>query len=159
MLTIEAMQIAHRGCTTTMALITSDRDFTPLALRLRSMGLEVLGFGKADAGPSFQAACTHFQAIIPARITAPVPQPASLTPFTPPQVLRLRRAVQVACHASGGQIILPALRSAILAAEPELVAKLTGKGRFLRTLEAYNIVERLGSGPALMVCLPRLRSA
>ena len=36
-LAIEAMNLAHRGQVDTIALVSNDRDFTPLALHLRDM--------------------------------------------------------------------------------------------------------------------------
>ncbi|HTM76151.1 MAG TPA: NYN domain-containing protein, partial [Devosia sp.] len=47
MLAVEAMDILHGGAVGAIALVSSDRDFTPLALRLRRSGLDVLGFGRA----------------------------------------------------------------------------------------------------------------
>jgi NYN domain/OST-HTH/LOTUS domain len=43
-------------------LVASDSDYTPLALRLRSAGCQVLGIGKPTTPLALQTACTEFVA-------------------------------------------------------------------------------------------------
>src|SRR5581483_5702814 len=59
-LTIDAMDILHSGTIDQFCLVTSDSDYTPLVLRLRSAGCQVFVVGKPTTPISLQAACTLF---------------------------------------------------------------------------------------------------
>jgi uncharacterized LabA/DUF88 family protein len=164
MLTIEAMDIAYRGGATIMALVTSDRDFAPLALRLRHMGIAVRGFGKANASEAFQMACTHFHALdIALRSTKAPARPAAASPVVPQfnakELARLLHVAQSACQSGNGSITPATLCRAVVAAEPDLATRLSGNGKFLKTLVAHGVVERVGAGSGLLIRTPTLRSA
>jgi uncharacterized protein (TIGR00288 family) len=152
-LTIEAMDIVHQGHVDTIALVTRDRDFTPLALRLREAGLQVLGLAQAAPSDAFVAACSRFEVIatpvslagpdaevaVPKKAKAKVPQPLGSK-----QLARLRKVVAEACQ--NGPILASALRSAICRAEPDLLPLLGGKGKFQKRLLAQGLVEIAGKG-------------
>lgn len=57
---IEAMDLLHAGRFDAFALMSSDSDFTPLAMRLRAADMQVYGFGKAQTPTAFKAACSVF---------------------------------------------------------------------------------------------------
>lgn len=57
---IEAMDLLHAGAFDAFALMSSDSDFTPLVMRLRSANMHVYGFGKSQAPAAFQRACSVF---------------------------------------------------------------------------------------------------
>ncbi len=57
---IDAMDLMHAGDVDGFAIVSSDADFTPLVMRLRQSGAEVLGFGQAKAPEPFQNACSQF---------------------------------------------------------------------------------------------------
>ncbi|WP_372721529.1 NYN domain-containing protein [Novipirellula sp.] len=59
-LLIDAMDILYTKQVNTFCLVTSDCDFTPLVLRLREEGKQVIGFGLQKAPKPFVRACTHF---------------------------------------------------------------------------------------------------
>ena len=59
-LVIEAMDILYTKAVDTFCLVSSDSDFTPLVLRLRADGKEVIGFGERKAPEPFVNGCTHF---------------------------------------------------------------------------------------------------
>jgi hypothetical protein len=59
-LVIDAMDILYSGAIEHFCLVASDSDYTPLALRLRSAGCQVLGIGKATTPLALQTACTEF---------------------------------------------------------------------------------------------------
>ena len=46
-LTIDAMDVLHGGRAEIFALVSNDSDFTPLAIRLREGGMNVIGLGSA----------------------------------------------------------------------------------------------------------------
>ena len=59
-LTIDAMDVLHEGKAEVFALVSNDSDFTPLAIRLREGGMNVIGLGSAQVSNSFRAACSEF---------------------------------------------------------------------------------------------------
>jgi hypothetical protein len=59
-LVVDAMDILYSGAIEHFCLVTSDSDYTPLVLRLRSAGCQVLGIGKPTTPLALQTACTEF---------------------------------------------------------------------------------------------------
>lgn len=59
-LVIEAMDLLHSGHYDCFCLISSDSDFTALALRIRKNGNKVFGFGKQQTVKAFTQACDSF---------------------------------------------------------------------------------------------------
>lgn len=57
---IDAMDLLASGRMQAFALVSSDADFTPLVMRIRSAGLKVYGFGEAKTPEPFINACSQF---------------------------------------------------------------------------------------------------
>jgi uncharacterized LabA/DUF88 family protein len=57
---VDAMDLLYTGRFDAFALMSSDSDFTPLAMRLRAANMQVYGFGKANTPNAFKAACSTF---------------------------------------------------------------------------------------------------
>ncbi len=57
---IDAMDLLYSKNIDAFALMTSDSDFTPLALRLQESGFPVYGFGEKKTPSAFVHACTSF---------------------------------------------------------------------------------------------------
>jgi uncharacterized protein (TIGR00288 family) len=57
---IDAMDILYSGKVDTFCLVSSDSDFTPLAIRLRDEGCQVIGVGNKKTNDVFINACTQF---------------------------------------------------------------------------------------------------
>ena len=57
---VDAMDLLYTGRFDAFALVSSDSDFTPLAMRLRAANMAVYGFGKAQTPNAFKAACSTF---------------------------------------------------------------------------------------------------
>ncbi|TXI44471.1 MAG: NYN domain-containing protein [Lysobacter sp.] len=57
---IDAMDLLYTGRFDAFALMSSDSDFTPLAMRLRAANMLVFGFGKSQTPNAFKAACSTF---------------------------------------------------------------------------------------------------
>ncbi len=57
---IDAMDILHSKFVETFILVTSDSDFTGLAIRIRENGLKVIGIGRKTAPASFVKGCEEF---------------------------------------------------------------------------------------------------
>lgn len=65
LLCLDAMELALTGGIEAVVLVSSDRDFSHLALRLRERGVCVPGLGDAKAPDAFRRACTSFE-VLPA---------------------------------------------------------------------------------------------
>ena len=59
-LIIEAMDILHENVVDGFVIVSSDSDFTPLALRLRESGKKVYGIGEKKTPRPFITACDKF---------------------------------------------------------------------------------------------------
>jgi uncharacterized LabA/DUF88 family protein len=59
-LIIDAMDLLYSGTLEAFAIVSSDSDFTRLAMRLRESGATVYGLGRRKTPQSFQAACDRF---------------------------------------------------------------------------------------------------
>lgn len=59
-LLIDAMDILYTKSVGTFCLVSSDCDFTPLVLRLRADGKQVIGFGGQNAAKPFVNSCSRF---------------------------------------------------------------------------------------------------
>ncbi len=57
---IDAMDLLYTGKLDGFCIVSSDSDFTRLALRIRESGLRVYGFGEKKTPKSFLAACDKF---------------------------------------------------------------------------------------------------
>ena len=66
-LAIDAMDLMHREGLDGICLMSSDRDFTRLARRLREGGFAVFGFGESKTPQAFRAACHRFETVGEAR--------------------------------------------------------------------------------------------
>ena len=75
---IDALDMAQTGLVDGFCLISSDSDFTPLALRLRQAGFKVYGFGKTNTPKSLREACSQFECLDPAQTEKPEIKPQAL---------------------------------------------------------------------------------
>lgn len=57
---IDAMDVLYTGKTDGYVLVSSDSDFTPLAIRLRESGMYVIGIGEEKTPKAFVQACDKF---------------------------------------------------------------------------------------------------
>lgn len=57
---IDAMDLLHTGMYDAVVLVSSDSDFTPLAVRLRESGMYVIGVGEKKTPEAFCNACDNF---------------------------------------------------------------------------------------------------
>ncbi len=58
---IDAMDILYTGQVTGFCLVSSDSDFTRLAVRLRESGMQVVGMGESKTPKAFVNACNQFR--------------------------------------------------------------------------------------------------
>lgn len=93
-LVIDAMDLLYSGGLDVICIVSSDSDFTPLALRLRESGLKVFGFGRQAASPSYRNACYKFIPIDNfARIAETLTRPPA-APAPPPVSPQIKQAAQ-----------------------------------------------------------------
>jgi hypothetical protein len=74
-LVIDAMDLLHGGRLDGFCLVSSDSDFTRLAVRIREQGVAVFGFGKSNTPESFRQVCHRF-VCIEDLLAIPHPPPA-----------------------------------------------------------------------------------
>jgi len=179
-LAIEAMNLAHRGQVDTIALVSNDRDFTPLALHLRDMGLDVLGFGTAKAPQAFRAGCTGFTCLPEADCasaplaktivissapttskSAPAPQkPAApshtkgLAALSAAERDELTNLVRALSDNATGRADPGQIGSKLAQANPQLFKRLSGGKGLMRRLLDHGIVEQVSANPARVRLMP-----
>ncbi|HEX3930160.1 MAG TPA: NYN domain-containing protein [Nocardioides sp.] len=85
-LVIDAMDLLYAGTVDTFCLVTSDSDFTRIAMRLRESGKQVHGIGARKTPRAFQSACDQFTYVevlvgegVEAAAAEPSEAPASTT--------------------------------------------------------------------------------
>lgn len=59
-LIIDALDLLHRGTVRGFCIVSTDSDFTSLAIRIREEGLFVMGIGRPETPKSFVQACEVF---------------------------------------------------------------------------------------------------
>jgi hypothetical protein len=79
-LIIDAMDLLYTGNFDGFALVTSDSDFTGLAMRLREEGLMVFGFGEKKTPEAFRNACHRFVFVEVLRNSAGATEPEPSEP-------------------------------------------------------------------------------
>lgn len=78
-LLIEAMDMLYTKRIDTFCIVSSDCDFTPLTLRLRADGKQVIGFGEKKSPTPFVNSCTRFLYLDEVRGESAKPQPNQLS--------------------------------------------------------------------------------
>ena len=98
-LIIDAMDLLHTGNLNGFCLVSSDSDFTPMAMRIREAGLKVYGFGERKTPQAFVAACDKF--IYTDILVPPETKPAKGKPQGPSPKKKLLEAVDNAAQDDG----------------------------------------------------------
>ena len=111
-LIIDAMDLLYTGNFDGFALVTSDSDFTGLAMRLREEGLMVFGFGEKKTPEAFRNACHRFVFVEVLRNGG-----SGIEPEPPEPTRPARAATQAAAAAKGADA------AAAAAARPKLPKK------------------------------------
>ncbi|KAK1961850.1 hypothetical protein LY78DRAFT_749987, partial [Colletotrichum sublineola] len=85
-MTIDAMDLVHSNRFSGFCLVSSDSDFTPLAVRIRDSGMSVYGFGHKRTPLPFVMACNKFTYVedIASREQLAAPQAKPTTTVSPP---------------------------------------------------------------------------
>lgn len=81
-LTIDAMDLLHTEKYDGFAIVSSDSDFTPLAIKLRESGKYVIGIGESKTSEAFISSCDTFIYLEPLKDIEDLPVPADDKPET-----------------------------------------------------------------------------
>lgn len=110
-LTIDVMDVLYGGKAEVFALVSNDSDFTPLAIRLREGGVNVIGLGTAQVSNSFRSACNEFiQLDAPAemQVVQPTPNPekkSSQAKASPVQISLFAEEVETVSSVSSPKVV------------------------------------------------------
>lgn len=118
-LIIDAMDLLYTRNFDGFCLITSDSDFTGLAMRLREEGLTVLGFGERQTPDAFRNACHRFvfTEVLRASVEAMPVEAAPIKPVTaktkPTKAVETLKVAEPAKPAIPSEFLLTALEQAV----------------------------------------------
>lgn len=148
-LVIDAMDLLYTGKFESFALVSSDSDFTPLAIRLHESGANVIGVGRTDTPESFRNACDDF--VLIENLTDLVdedkeePEIEVKTPSGPPKKVRkvpkylhaLIRKAWDTFQNDDGYADLCSVGNYIKRAKPDFNPKTYGFSRLLPLIEEF----------------------
>lgn len=148
-LVIDAMDLLSNGVFDIFVIVSSDSDFTPLAIRLHESGATVVGMGKEITPESFRNACDDFVLIenLADMETEDKDEPLIevKTPVGPPKTVRkvpkylhaLIRKAWDTYQDNDGYADLAACASYVKRAKPDFNPKTYGFPKLLQLLEAF----------------------
>ena len=150
-LVIDAMDLLHTGRFDAFCIVSSDSDFTALAVRLREQGVQVFGFGNSNAPEAFRNACNGFTNLGTAKPT-PVAASSAAKPATQavakPAAPKPSHAEQILTEAmkqlpaeEGGWVQLSRLASRAHLVDTSFSSKAHGHSTFLKLAKAIASLE------------------
>ena len=157
-LIIEAMDILHDDVVDGFVIVSSDSDFTPLALRLRESGKMVLGIGESKTPKPFIKACDKFiyvDVLVPSvpvqeqsntagKIVASLTQPQT-KPIPAKTVNFIAQCIQESANESGQALLAP-LGSLLIKKKPDFDSRNYGYSQLSKLLRAIERFEIGGAG-------------
>ncbi len=160
---IDAMDILHGGNVDGFVLVSSDSDFTPLALRLRESGKKVYGIGEVKTPKPFIKACDKF-IYVDVLTTADsatgagaaeakqseVGGQAQKRPISPKTVNFIAQCIQEEAN-EDGQCLLAPLGSLINKKKPDFDSRNWGYSQLSKLLRAIDRFEVGGAGSHVWV--------
>lgn len=114
---VDAMDLLYTGRFDAFALMSSDSDFTPLAMRLRAANMQVFGFGKANTPNAFKAACSTFFLVDMA--DDPAPAEDTQTVATAPAPVEAEKSAVAPAAMAATKVAATATKSAAPPARPK----------------------------------------
>lgn len=161
-LIIEAMDILHDDNVEGFVIVSSDSDFTPLALRLRESGKKVYGIGERKTPRPFITACDKFiyvdiltnpQPEAKTEVKTPSPTQAQQPQKKPVSAKTINFLVQCILESSGegGQCQLSALGSMISKKRPDFDSRNYGYSQLSKMLRSIPRFEVGGAGAHVWV--------
>jgi hypothetical protein len=167
-MTIDAVELMFANRADVFCLVSSDGDFTPLAIHLRGAGKRVVGIGTKQASTSFRQSCDAFH-IVSQPTTVPVVVATTSKPRAKPQEQPAKQKIslpllskafkRLGAGEGDGWVSLSTLGVALREVEPNFTVKSYGSASLKKLLLqesslewqpcANKIVVRLG--PAIAV--------
>lgn len=152
-LIIEAMDILHENVVDGFVIVSSDSDFTPLALRLRESGKVVLGIGEQKTPKPFIKACDKFiyvdvlvasdslqtEESAAGKTSTPAVQPTKKT-ISPKTVQFIAQCIQESANENGLSLLGP-LGSLLIKKKPDFDSRNYGYSQLSKLLRAINRFE------------------
>lgn len=162
-LIIEAMDILHGNVVDGFVIVSSDSDFTPLALRLRESGKIVLGIGEPKTPKPFIKACDKF-IYVDVLVTSDLPQaegsgagktsssavPSPKKPISDKTVGFIAQCIQESANESGQSLLSP-LGSLLIKKKPDFDSRNYGYSQLSKLLRAIDRFEVGGTGTHVWV--------
>lgn len=170
-LVIDAMDMLHRGDIDAFCIVSSDSDFTGLAIRMREAGAKVYGFGKRTTVAAFRHACDQFyfvDTLLPpvranvvrlSPVSSKTPlqsvnaEPAKLAPA---QAIALLKQAFSKTKAIDGWVDIGPLGSALAKDMPKFDARRYGAKKLSDLVRQTNVFEVARGGGGMRV---RLKAA
>jgi len=158
-LVIDAMDLLYRGHIDGFCIVSSDSDFTSLAIRIRDTGTKVFGFGKRTTVHAFQQACGQFyfvESFLPpvranvvqlasAPVKTPTPQAKLAQPerakLPPAQAVALLKEAFSKTKSKDGWVNIGPLGSTLAKAIPGFDARHYGAKKLSDLVRQINVFE------------------
>lgn len=160
-LTIDAMEQLYVGKYDCFAIISSDSDFTALAMRLHESGVFVIGYGNRQTTESFRNACDEFNYVeeFPAESEKPDETNSDLAQngrsgMTEAELDDLLRTASEKYGEANGFTNVSAAGSFIKRVHPDFTMKKFGYDKlpsYLTAKKKYEVEKRRGKGGATLV--------
>lgn len=152
---IDAMDMLHTADLHGFILVSSDSDFTPLAMRLREGGMVMIGIGEEKTPTPFKAACNqfiHIENIAPAEEEEKAATPTK-TPQAPAKkqavdnktMKLLKTTISDLADDSDGWVTLASVGNTILKKKPDFDPRTYGHNKllqFFRSLTGFEVEDR-----------------
>ncbi len=156
-LIIDAMDLLYAGNVEAFAIVTSDSDFTSLALRLRESGRTVYGLGQKKTPVSLQNACDRF-IMLEVLGTEPEDDDEGGGPDEQDPQLNLQSVLTKAVNATAdddGWVALGALGSHLARSHPSWDPRTFGHGKLSSLVADQPYLETRSAGNHVEVGLKR----
>ncbi|GAB2798949.1 NYN domain-containing protein [Rhabdobacter roseus] len=148
---IDAMDILYTGRVDGFCIVSSDSDFTRLAIRLREAGMKVLGMGEKKTPAAFTSACDRFiyieilgQQAEPAEKTTPQKSTSKVVRSDRKLVKLIASSIDDIAD-EDGWAFLGELGNLLLKKQPSFDARNYGFNKLvllIKSLEAFEVDER-----------------
>ncbi|TDB67977.1 NYN domain-containing protein [Arundinibacter roseus] len=144
---IDAMDILYTGRVDGFCLVSSDSDFTRLAIRLREAGMKVFGMGEQKTPSAFTSACDRFiyieilQKEEPSKISATAPRIIEKNVRTDPKLLTLISGSIEDLADEDGWAFLGELGNLLIKKQPSFDARNYGFAKLLPLIKSFKQFE------------------
>ncbi len=142
-LVIDAMCLLQRGIYDGFVIVSSDSDFTPLAIHLHEAGVFVMGVGEQKTHEAFRSSCDVFIVLPNETASPPKMQPAYNSPeekTNPSGIEKIHDLLQKAYRknqSAEGYTYVSVAGDVIKSADPEFSPKTYGYSNLYRLIDAF----------------------